>query len=221
MDRRAATAGGRLDCNETRRRGVQGSTAALLRPDAVRPQDRRGRPHHRFRRGLSRDHRAGRERGRARSDPRRRGEDRRRHPQADVRAADALQLRDRRHHRRQSQRLLRARHPPCDAAALDRDPVRGRHHPAVRHRAAARHSLPDQRAGRAVQSGRLRRRDRQAARRGEGESARRQSAVPAARLHAASRGRPHQDRHVPRPLQLFEAVQGPPGRMRCSRASRR
>ena len=152
---RRTTAGGRLDCNETGRRGVQGSTAAVLRPDAVRPQDRRGRPHHRFRRGLSRDHRAGGERGRARPDPRRRGEDRRRHPQADVRAADALQLRDRRHHRRQSQRLLRARHPPRDAAALDRDPVRGGHHPAVRHRAAARHSLPDQRAGRAVQCRRL------------------------------------------------------------------
>ena len=132
--------GGRLDCDETGRRGPQGATAALLRPDAVRPQDRRGRPHHRFRRRLSRDHRAGRERGGARSDPRRRGEDRRRHPQADVRAADALQLRGRRHHRRQSQRLLRARHPPRDAAALDRDPVRGRHDPAVRHRAAARHS---------------------------------------------------------------------------------
>ena len=30
-----------------------------------------------------------------------------------------------RHHRRQSQRLLRARHPARDAAAHDRDPVRG------------------------------------------------------------------------------------------------
>ena len=59
------------------------------------------------------------------------------------------------------------------------------------------------------ESRRLRGCDRQAAWRGEGESARRQSAVSDARLHAASRGRSHQDRHVPRPLQLFEAVQGP------------
>ena len=125
---------------------------------------------------------------------------------------------DRRHHRGQSQRLLRARHPPRDAAALDRDPVRRRHDPAVRHRAAARHSLSDQRAGHPVQSCRLRRRDRQAARRGEGEPARRQSAVSDARLHAAPRGRSHQDRHVPRPLQLFEAIQGPPGE--CAAAGR-
>ena len=206
---RRTTAGGRLDRDERRRRGPQGATAALLRPDAVRPQDRCGRPHHRFRRRLSRDHRAGRERGRARSDPRRRGEDRRRHPQADVRAADALQLRGRRHHRRQSERLLRARHPPRDAAALDGDPVRGGNDPAVRHRAAARHPVPDQRAGRAVQPGRLRRGDREAAARGEEEPARRQSAVSAARLHAAQRGRSYQDRHVPRPLQLFEEVQRP------------
>ena len=39
----------------------------------------------------------------------------------------------------------------------------GRNDPAVRHRAAARHPVPDQRAGRSVQSGRLRRRDREAA----------------------------------------------------------
>ena len=71
----------------------------------------------RFRRRLPADHRAGGARGRARSDPGRRGEDRGRHPQADVRAADALRLRRRRHHRRQSQRLLRARHPARDAAA--------------------------------------------------------------------------------------------------------
>ena len=57
--------------------------------------------------------------------------------------------------------------------------------------------------------GRLRRGDREAVARGEGEPARRQPAVSAPRLHAAQRGRPHQDRHVPRPLQLFEAVQGP------------
>ena len=53
------------------------------------------------------------ERGRARADARGRGKGRRHHPQADVRAADALRLRGGRHHRRQSQRVLRARHPPA------------------------------------------------------------------------------------------------------------
>ena len=47
--------------------------------------------------------------------------------------------------------------------------------------------------------------------RGEGEPARRQPAVPAPRLHAAHRGRSHQDRHIPRPLQLFEEIQGASG----------
>ncbi len=143
-----------------------------------------------------------------RADPRRRGEGRRRHPQADVRAADAVPIRRRRHHRRQSQRLLRARHPPRHAAALHGDPVRGRHDAAVRHRAPARHSVSDQRSWRAVRPGRLLRDHRQATARGEGKSARRQSAVPASGIHAAPRGRPHQDRHVPRTLRLFEAVQG-------------
>ena len=207
--------------DETGRRRTAHRAAALLRADAVRPQDRRRRPHHRFRCGLPRDHRAGGERGRPRADSRRRGEGRRRHPQADVRAADAVPIRRRRHHRRQSQRLLRAWHPPRHAAALHGDPVRGRHDAAVRHRAAARHSVSDQRGRRAVRPGRLLRDHRQAIARGEGKSARRQSAVPASGIHAAPRGRPHQDRHVPRTLRLFQAVQGAPRRGPQQRRARR
>ncbi len=150
--------------------------------------------------------------GWARPDPGRRGAGRRHDPQADVRTADALRLCRRRHHRRQSQRVLRTRHPARDAAAQHRDPVRGRHDAAVRHRAAARRSLPHQRHRHAARPESMRGQRGAATAGSAPEPARRQSAVPAARLHAAVRRRSQQDRHLPRPVRLFEKVQGAPGR---------
>ena len=41
---------------------------------------------------------------------------------------------------------------------------------------------------------------------------RRQPVIPAARIHAAIRGRSQQDRHLSRPVRLFEEIQGPPCR---------
>ena len=218
---RRTTAGGRLDCNETGDEDLKAARPLcfVLMPFG-RKTDAAGRTTDFdavYREIIAPAVNA----GRARSDPRRRGEDRRRHPQADVRAADALQLRGRRHHRRQSQRLLRARHPPRDAAALDRDPVRGGHDPAVRHRAAARHSLPDQRAGRAVQSGRLRR-----ARSPSSSARRRKTRTTTARCSSSSTTCRATRSTTPRPTRSATASTirsssrtGWP--TRCSRASRR
>ena len=78
------------------------------------------------------------ERRRARAASRRRGDDRRRHPQADVRAPDPVRLRHRRSHHGQPERLLRARRAArgrprstllvfCDGTRLPFDvaPLRG------------------------------------------------------------------------------------------------
>ena len=70
--------------------------SALLRADAVRPQDRRGRAQADFD-AVYQEVIAPAVSRRARADPGRRGADRRHHPQADVRAPDALRLCRRRH----------------------------------------------------------------------------------------------------------------------------
>ena len=160
----------------------------------------------------NRGHRAGGARGGDGGDPRRPGADRRHHPQADVRAPDALRLRRRRHDRRQPQRLLRARHPPRAPAAVDGADLRRGDDAALRPRHAARHALPDGRRG---QPHRRRRRcaaDRRAAQDRARGRPRRQPAVPARRRHAAARDRPRQDRHFSRPGGDRARVQGGAGR---------
>ena len=147
-------------------------------------------------------HRAGGRGGRPRRRARRRGEGRRLHPQADVRAHPAQRIRHRRSHHSQRQRLLRARHPPRGAAGNDRADHGAGIAAALRRRPVARAALCARRRRRADRRcGRERGADA-AADRGARPSGDGLAAVPVARGLSGGADRPVEDRRLSHPGRL-------------------